>query len=139
MPAFFKQNAPALIEQPSSCRSVFWARFVFSPYNHAATRRGSVIPEPPRKDSFSRFCYMALDGVWRTEGGGRYTAKLFRVFFARPCFGLTRTMPLSEEESVIWALWNINMVGWILLHHEARATIDSDRPDNVRLFGQTRR
>ena len=48
---------------------------------------------------------------WRVA----YTRKIIpRPFFAVP-FWFDAHMPLSEAESVIWALWNINMVGWILL------------------------
>jgi len=113
---FFKQNAPALIGAALILQICFLGTICFLTATTQQLDAALLFLSLLAK---TVFLTLLLYGTgWCVENRGwrvAYTRKIIHVaFFAVP-FWFDAHMPLSEEESVIWALWNINMVGWILL------------------------
>jgi len=113
---FFKQNAKALIGAALIFQCCFLGFICFLTATSAELDVALLFLSLLAKAVFLTFLLYACG--WFVENRGwkvAYTRKVIHVaFFAVP-FWFDAHMPLSEEHAIVWALWNVNLVGWILI------------------------
>lgn len=113
---FFKQNAKALIGAALIFQCCFLGFICFLTATSAELDAALLFLSLLAKAVFLTFLLYACG--WFVENRGwkvAYTRKVIHVaFFAVP-FWFDTHMPLSEAHAIVWALWNVNLVGWILI------------------------
>lgn len=113
---FFKQNAKALIGAALIFQCCFLGFICFLTATSAELDVALLFLSLLAKAVFLTFLLYAMG--WFVENKGwkvAYTRKVIHVaFFAVP-FWFDTHMPLSEAHAIVWALWNVNLVGWILI------------------------
>jgi len=113
---FFKQNAKALIGAALIFQCCFLGFICFLTATSAELDAALLFLSLLAKAVFLTFLLYAMG--WFVENRGwkvAYTRKVIHVaFFAVP-FWFDAHMPLSEAHAIVWALWNVNLVGWILI------------------------
>jgi len=138
---FFKQNAKALIGAALIFQCCFLGFICFLTATSAELDVALLFLSLLAKAVFLTFLLYACG--WFVENRGwkvAYTRKVIHVaFFAVP-FWFDAHMPLSEPHAIVWALWNVNLVGWILIliTKPVRRTVSfvqtmyasSDRPED---------
>jgi phytol kinase len=135
---FFKQNAKALIGAALIFQCCFLGFICFLTATTAELDAALLFLSLLAKAVFLTFLLYAMG--WFVENRGwkvAYTRKVIHVaFFAVPfwfdthmvslflylsirAIRLTSSVlllqPLSEAHAIVWALWNVNLVGWILI------------------------
>ena len=135
---FFKQNAKALIGAALIFQCCFLGFICFLTATSAELDVALLFLSLLAKAVFLTFLLYAMG--WFVENKGwkvAYTRKVIHVaFFAVPfwfdahmvslflylsirAIRLTSSVfllqPLSEAHAIVWALWNVNLVGWILI------------------------
>lgn len=113
---FFKQNAKALIGAALIFQCCFLGFICFLTATSAELDAALLFLSLLAKAVFLTLLLYAMG--WFVENRGwkvAYTRKVIHVaFFAVP-FWFDTHMPLSEAHAIVWALWNVNLVGWILI------------------------